>query len=161
MNAPTVIAVSRAEIENSACTLSNIIISIRSPGQRRAIVGGNNPVDCLFLEFNDIDKDGKIWTLHGMMSRDDVKDFDASMAKEVVDFVNKHKDSVEVIICQCEAGISRSSGTAAAVCAMLGQHQEDGEFWVGHNCYRPNTNVYKMITKAAGIKLFKGEVDEG
>jgi len=114
----------------------------------------------LFLEFNDVDKEGRVWTLDGNTPVE-AKLFSEVEAKQVVDFVNKYKDEVEIIICQCEAGIARSSGTAAAVCTILGQHQEDGEFWVGKNRYRPNTHVYKTITKAAGIKLFKGEVDEG
>ena len=157
---PKVYALSRAEIENSECAQSNIIISIRSPGCRRAIVGSNNPVDVLFLEFSDVDKEGRVWTLDGNTPVKP-KLFSEEEAKQVVDFVNKYKNEVEVILCQCEAGIARSSGTAAAVCSFLGKHEEDGEFWIGKNRYRPNAHVYKTITKAAGIRLFKGETDEG
>ena len=151
-----VLALSRAEIENSNCDLKNIIISIRSPGQRRAIVGQNTPADVLFLEFNDVDKAGRVWTLDGDTPVEP-KLFNETEAKQVVDFVNEWKDKVEIILCQCEAGISRSSGTAAAVCAILGQHQKDSEFWIGKNRYRLNTHVYKAITKAAGLMHFKGE----
>jgi len=96
---PKIVALSRQEVETSTAHIPCIIISVRSPGTRRAIVGSNDPKDVLFLEFNDIDKDGRIWTLHGSQVRDDVVQFNESMAKEVLDFVNKYKDEVELIIC--------------------------------------------------------------
>jgi len=163
MTTPVVYALSRAEVEGSECAAPCIIISIRSPGQRTAIVGSNEPLDVLFLEFNDVDKDGVVWTIDGSPPGKP-KLFSKEQAKQVVDFVNEWKDKVDVIICQCEAGISRSSGTAAAVCALLGQHREDGDFWLGRNTfgmhrYHPNVHVYKMILKAAGMVHFKGNDD--
>ena len=149
---PKIIALSRKEIESSQSLVSNIIISIRSPGSRRAIIGDNCPLDVLWLEFNDVDDQGRVWTLHGYEVKE-TKLFSEKEAKEVFEFVNKYKNQVELIICQCEAGISRSSGMAAALCTILGDTEQDSEFWIGQNRYKPNAHVYRTMLEAANMSL--------
>ena len=71
-----------------------------------------------------------------------------AQAKEVVDLVEKHKDQVSMIVCQCEAGISRSAGTALALSLWLneGDNQGIGSKW----CYVPNMHVKRLILGEVG-----------
>jgi len=70
-----------------------------------------------------------------------------AQAKEVVDLVEKHKDQVSMIVCQCEAGISRSAGTALALSLWLnGNDSGIGSKW----CYVPNFHVKRMILGELG-----------
>ena len=156
---PRIVVLSRREAEASEATVSNIIISIRSPGSRRAIVGGNEPKDVLWLEFNDVDENGRVWTLHGNQVKE-CKRFTEEEAKEVIEFVNKYKDEVELIICHCEAGISRSAGLAAALYTILGSPEKDAEIWakkneLGQLKHRPNVHVYQTMLAAADMSLAK------
>lgn len=157
---PKIVVLSRREAELSEASIPNIIISIRSPGERRAIVGGNNPLDVMFLEFNDVDEHGMVWTLHGSMLKKNVKLFTEEDAKKVLEFVNKYKDKAELIICHCEAGISRSAGMAAALCTILGSPEKDAEIWtkrneIGQLKHRPNVHVYQTMLAAADMSLAK------
>jgi len=150
---------SRKEVEISQASVPNVIISTRSPGSRRAIVGGNEPKDVLWLEFNDVDEEGRVWTLHGNKVNKH-KLFTEEEAKEVIEFVNKYKDEVELIICHCEAGISRSAGIAAALYTILGAPEKDAEIWAKKNVFgqlkhRPNVHVYQTMLAAANMSLSK------
>jgi predicted protein tyrosine phosphatase len=156
---PRIAVLSRKEVEASEASINNIIISIRSPGERRAIVGGNEPKDVLWLEFNDVDEQGKVWTLHGNVVKK-CKRFTEEEAKRVIEFVNKYKDEVELIICHCEAGISRSAGLAAALYTIFGAPEKDAEIWAKRNelgqlKHHPNVHVYQTMLAAANMSLAK------
>ena len=71
--------------------------------------------------------------------------FDEVMAKEIVDFVEEYRYVVGTIIRQCEAGISRSAGIAAALSKCI--NGDDKYFF---NRYLPNSLVYSKIIKAWG-----------
>lgn len=88
-----------------------------------------NVKDILFLVFDDVC--GKIDEL-------ELKLFNKDMAKQILDFVDKHSD--KLIICQCEAGISRSAGVAAALSKI---YNGTDDFFFKR--YIPNNLVYKTI----------------
>lgn len=100
-----------------------------------------NRVDVIFVEFDDIDH-----------KRDPFILFDTSKARQILQFVMKYKDEVDSIICQCQAGISRSAGTAAALSKIL----NGDDMWVFKNPkYFPNTFVYHTLM--AEYYLITGE----
>lgn len=60
--------------------------------------------------------------------------------------VENNKDNN--IVCQCDSGISRSSGLAAALSLIYNKD----DLWVfNNNKYRPNMHVYRTILKCAGL----------
>jgi len=117
------------------------IIRFTSP-HRYAIIGisGHNDVhpqipegyvDLLQLKFFDMDF--KFDTYPGIKPED---------ARQILEFVEKNKDKVDLFVVHCNAGISRSSGTAAA----LGFIYNGDDSWVFTNRqYVPNILVYKTI----------------
>jgi len=99
-----------------------------------------NRLDVLRLSFtdiDDIDSARQIGQEHLLMTKE--------QAEEVVIFVNKYVDSIETIICQCDGGISRSSGMAAALSKVL----NGDDLWVFNSKkYVPNRYVYRLIMNA-------------
>lgn len=99
-------------------------------------------VAVLRVEFDDIDERHRQY-------KDLVETltfFNAKIAQEIISFVRKYYDEVECIICQCDAGISRSAGTAAAL--SLFYNQDDSKFFKG---YIPNQLVYSTILAELGV----------
>lgn len=103
----------------------------------------HDPAWMLRLVFDDISSDeideykGQKYTL-----------FDESMARKTAEFVFKHKDEVETLICQCEYGQSRSAAIAAAVT----------EYFCGNGIeifaddrYYPNKLVFRSTLQALRV----------
>lgn len=73
-------------------------------------------------------------------------------AEEIILFVLKHYNEVEVIIFQCDAGVSRSRAVAAAISEIFGDKEAAKvHFKLGV----PNTHVYKTILEVWYTKLNK------
>lgn len=70
--------------------------------------------------------------------------FNETHAKMVVDFVDCWKDQVSAIFVNCEAGISRSAGCAAAISIWLKGH--DSKIAEG-NGFHPNATVKGLILR--------------
>jgi predicted protein tyrosine phosphatase len=67
-------------------------------------------------------------------------------ARDIVDFVEHYKDRVDLFIVHCNAGISRSSGTVAA----LSKIYNGCDKWVFRDArYIPNIRVYRAILEEA------------
>lgn len=66
-------------------------------------------------------------------------------AAEIAAFVKSILGSAEVLICQCDYGISRSAGVAAAVKQFL---TGDGNKIFEDKCYEPNKLVYRKVFEA-------------
>lgn len=118
----------------------HIVISICEPemGLNFPVLPENpNRLGVLKLSFTDLDGADaakQIGQEHLLMTK--------KQAQKIVAFVNKYMDSVETIICQCDGGVSRSSGTAAALSNILNGHDS----WVFNSKeYVPNMFVYRMI----------------
>ena len=130
--------------------LSHIIISICSPHAKPIKLPENkNRKGYLFLNFHDLDHlpeadkiclgIGKPYQL--------LTEFQASLIWTLVD---EHKD-IEMIICNCEAGISRSAGVIAGIKAGLDLDESDI-----FKDYLPNTWVYrKVLESRKGKMLFQ------
>lgn len=87
-----------------------------------------------FTDIDDINAAKQIGQAHYLMARE--------QAEEVVAFVRKYVNSIETIVCQCDGGISRSSGMAAALSKIL----NGDDSWVFNSKeYVPNMLVYRMI----------------
>lgn len=71
------------------------------------------------------------------------------------DFLDTWKTEVEEVIVHCHAGISRSSGCAAAICQYL---QIDDSFIWSSGRYIPNRRVYKMARMELGILRSEEEI---
>lgn len=69
------------------------------------------------------------------------KVFDECHARRILEFVYSHLHEVELIICQCDAGMSRSAATAAALSRIF--HGSEGVFF--NSPYIPNKLIYETI----------------
>jgi len=85
-------------------------------------------IDHLNLNVDDINKETEGFVL-----------FNNSHAKQILDFIDKYKD-VDIIIVQCDAGISRSAAVAAALSKIF--DQEDFRYF---KQYASNMHIYKTI----------------
>lgn len=54
--------------------------------------------------------------------------FNENHAKQILNFVFENKDNVNMIVCQCDAGISRSSATAKALDKILNGNDVKTEY---------------------------------
>ena len=125
---------SEREIQKYRVNEPHIIISINSPKFNKAIIPYRpNCLEILYLEFHDLDN--KI--ISGGVKYKLISSLDAERVWEIV---NVYKDKIDLIICQCEAGISRSAGIAGALSKVL-NGDDTGIF----KKYLPNMLVYKTI----------------
>lgn len=101
----------------------HIIISIRTPGGPKIKVRrGPATRDVLFIAFPDLSWEYKALPMilrgGGKYAYTDDQLFSVSQAKEILAFVERHKD-VESILINCEGGVSRSPAVAAALGQIL------------------------------------------
>jgi len=133
----------RAEVATVTPDVPYIVASITDPEQPEADIA-ESPLrrDVLRLKFHDMGDYGQ--PLHDdiVMTPDD--------ARALLTFVQTHLGEVELIVCQCEAGVSRSAGMAAALSRLI--QDEDG-FFLTH--YWPNRWVYRTVLDAAEAAGFR------
>lgn len=123
---------------------SKVIISISDPDKSRANFNRENKSikAKLYLSFYDIDEKTKdIFKPYEMMSRRD--------ANKIVDFVCYWQDKVDEIWVNCEAGVSRSAGIAAAIMESFYQDSsvifDDTRYLPNMYCYRLTKNAFDRI----------------
>ena len=122
---------------------SYVVISIRDPHKRPAKVHKQAGLrDVLFLSFHDAEPS------HMMALSGKIKLMTPKQAKQIHQFVDKHKEDVGAIVVHCEQGMSRSPAVAAALCKTMGG--DDKNFW---RDYQPNMYVYRLMLKAAEGKV--------
>jgi len=118
--------------------VDHVVISICEPENSFPDLPENNKrLGLLQLKFTDLDRVDtarQIGQEHMLMTKD--------QAKEILIFVNEYKDKVGLIICQCDGGVSRSSGTAAALSKIL---NDDDEWVFSSRNYIPNMHVYRLL----------------
>lgn len=92
-------------------------------------------VDTMFLKFFDFDE------IRPKMPKE-LKEslFNKSLAKAIWKFVDKYKDEVNLIVINCEAGISRSAAVGAAISKILNGNDDD---FFKH--FIPNRLVYRKM----------------
>lgn len=112
----------------------HIIISIRSPKTNKAKISYNSMcLNGLFLEFHDLNDAEDV---------PNAKLFSVEDAEKIKEFVKEYSPYINTIICQCEAGISRSAGVAGALSKVL--NGDDTDIF---KRYSPNTYVYNKLLK--------------
>jgi predicted protein tyrosine phosphatase len=121
----------RATTETTLPDEPYLHISIHDP-HTSPVTLPDNPrrVASLFLTFEDSDHPER-----GMTE---------AQAAALVSFVRQHQPRITRIVCNCEAGISRSAGVAAALARWL--TGDDAPFFVH---FIPNRFVYRRILNAA------------
>ena len=77
-------------------------------------------------------------------------------AVDVLDFVEKYKDKVDLFVIHCNAGISRSSGVAAALSFI---YNGDDSWVFNDRRYLPNMKVReKILSEAQKRGLLSGRI---
>ena len=121
-----------------------ILISITSPEDEWIKIPENGKCKgVLKLKFHDIEHPA-----YGYVH------FTDDHAMEIKDFVEEYND-VAVIICQCQAGISRSAGVASA---LIKQHGMDDIGIFKNGLYMPNLLVYKKMLEVFNIPVDDAEL---
>ncbi len=123
---------SREKVEQYNVAEKHIVISIRDIGSEKAKLPElENRLDELFLTFSDFD-----------VPLEGIQVFNKGMAELTWNFIDKYIKEIDVIVVNCEAGISRSAGMTAAISKIL--NGEDDLFF---KRFLPNMLVYKMMLK--------------
>ncbi len=129
------LVLSRMRVARVKPNVPYLVISVTDPLRPEAMIA-ENPLrmGVLRLAFDDVDTS---YAGFRAPAEDD--------AEQIVRFVAEKRTMADLIICQCEAGISRSAGIAAALSRWLNGHDED--FFVR---YVPNRLIYRLILQAVG-----------
>ena len=147
---------SRTEAEGVSAhiILPHAIISIGEPESQQGespdqakFANNKQRIGLLRLQFYDIDitsltNNGYIIEVQKALKKYEHGLFTDEHAEQILNFVEDMKDKIELLICHCEAGISRSSGTAAAILRIL--TGSDNKIFNDPK-YFPNMLVYRKI----------------
>ena len=133
---------SRMNAEKYSPSDEEICISIKSEseyalGYDRKANLSSNFMDILYLSFDD--------TADEMFGMESAKTLNRFQVKEIVDFVNKHKDKKKLTV-HCFAGISRSRSMSAAISEYLK---------ITHDLKINNRDVYNKVL----VGLQESEID--
>jgi len=147
-----IVVMNRDMIEKYEEEKDHIVISIHDPYDTPAKMPKNESrLDTLHLKFHDWDDQAKFKLQHEFSNSPTAKKMvfvSKADARKIVKFVRFYDGTVDKIICQCDAGISRSSAVAAALAHCLGEDDE-----VFFKRYIPNRRVYRLILD----EWYKGE----
>jgi len=94
----------------------------------------NGIIDILSLKFNDTENTDALY-----------KGINKEQATKIVDFVNRYKGEIDLMVIHCYQGKSRSAGVAAAILEML---QNDGDSILSDKRYDVNKLVYITVLNA-------------
>ena len=146
-----------------------IAISITDPNSE-VVQPQNPPQAILSLEFHDVDhrlrnqKDCKLCDgtgksklfpdvngghCYACTDKMDIILFDEKDADSILEFVSTYASDIDLIVVHCEAGISRSAGTASALSLI---YNGEDQYYFDH--YLPNMLVYRKIINMAVKKGF-------
>ncbi len=135
-NGPKVGIASRQDVEQLEEILDGIVlISIRGSEESLPKIKFHFD-DVLYLQFDDVDGSQYLMSDEVMMTEE--------QASQVAEFVRQHENA-SAILCHCQAGISRSSGCAAAIIKSSGA---DDMVIFNNYQYYPNRHVYKLVLNA-------------
>lgn len=129
---------SRNEIKNYWTNEKHIVFSVCDPeGQYVKLPKSTTRLGYMFMRFPDCDREMEGYLYNNLV-------FNKHMAQGIVEYFNMHQDRITLVICQCEAGISRSAGIAGGLAKFIGQ---DDSYFFKH--YIPNMLVYRLILEEA------------
>jgi predicted protein tyrosine phosphatase len=116
-----------------------IVISITDPHRPEAeLAQSTNLLAAYRLSFNDTSHLDEPEIAPYYVGTDIL--FGQEDAARLLNFVDKYLHRIDLIICHCEFGISRSAGVAAAISRIL---NDNDDFFFEH--YVPNQGVYRTI----------------
>jgi len=126
-------------------------ISITDPGQADAAL--NITTECegvLRLQFHDVTPGlgpdcGLSASLAGFIPMTD------DQAREIIDFVDRMRDKVNMFCIHCEAGQCRSAGVAVALCLWL--NNGDDSPITSNKFFKPNAHVKSLIMRQLWDKM--------
>ena len=107
----------------------------------------NHVIDILELSFVDADEPNSLDVNDIIAAEKDLMCY--RYAERIVEYSKKHKD--KLLIIHCDAGISRSSGIAAAI--LRHYTGDDAEIFDNYS-YDPNMWCYFKTLKAFGDEIF-------
>lgn len=125
------------------------IISICTPGDMSMLNPGfdGRLLGVLHEEFDDVEEGDSFG--HPMTWQ---------QAEEIVTFVRRMTHAgCTCLVVHCDAGISRSAGTAAALGLAMGQGDD---FVFASASFAPNMTCYRRVLGVAGLNLAEDEIDE-
>ena len=131
----------------------HIVVQYRTPGRNYPhITYGKTCQNILTIRCHDVENPPTEFNNQVIRDYPDfyvppIIHFSEEDAKNIIRFVHETLDiyDIDTIVCQCDAGISRSSATAAALSKII----NNDDFWVFENKnYVPNNTIYKMILNA-------------
>lgn len=141
---------SRAEIEEYVPRTKTAIISITDVGYNFAELK-RQPNYLLQLAFDDVDSDVFVDELGRTPTEEERAIIENKyhmmtdeQTQQIVDFYNQILGKVDVLICQCEHGQSRSAAIAAAI--MEYSHGNGIEIFADDRYY-PNKTIFKKVLK--------------
>jgi len=143
---------SRKNIKCFKTDLKHIIISASDPYDEPPIIPNQeNCLGTLRLKFHDWGETEKerIKKMESSPTAQKQVFFSEEDARKIVDFVANNIKNTDLIVCQCDAGISRSSAMAAALSKYI---TGSDEYFYKH--YLPNSLVYRLLLN----ELHKGKV---
>lgn len=113
-----------------AIKYKHILISISSSDRDEMVIPPNSSrLSTLFLKFDDVEDIDSRYVY-----------FDRSMASDIIEFVENYCAQVDLIVVQCEAGLSRSVAIGSALSKIL-NYTDDEIFTKGI----PNMFVYTTL----------------
>jgi len=123
--------------------INHVIVSIYTPGDDAPDLVTNFFTQAtLQLAFHDLDamprEDG---ATRAYFKGEEIRLFTPAQARAILSFVENWQRAIKAIVCHCDAGISRSSATAAVLSLLF--NGQDKEFFKGR--YRPNMLVYRTL----------------
>lgn len=132
----------RGQIETFKPEMPYITIGATEPNKQKPNIFKNQHyISDLRLYYSDIDED---FTKHYPSNYL----FAIDHARILLGFYKRFKDKTELIICQCDGGICRSSAMAAALSVIHNGPRSDN--WIFESkCYNPNMHVYRTLLNTA------------
>lgn len=147
---PQIIIMSKKEIENFAFpfpkNIKYAVISISGDIKEDAEINDGETDDFIFathVNFDDVEKPQKYYN---MVTEEYEELFPmTSMQARILAYdVKRNWNKIDVLIVQCNAGISRSAGVAAAIA----KHFYNDDKWIfNSNKYRPNMKCYQLMLR--------------
>lgn len=132
-----IIVLSRQWAKKYKCDKPWAAISVSTASGDFPELSSDNRLGLLRLQFWDISNPSQ-----RQLEAEDPKLFSRDQAKQVIDFVNQHWDSIDTLLVHCEAGLSRSPAIAAAIISIKYGEGADEEWFYKFN---PNYHVYQSI----------------
>jgi len=125
---------SELEIQRFKTDENHVVISIQDPNYDFVkLPEQNSRLDWIGFKFYDLDRDCECFPYSRFL-------FEQENAISILNFVNKWKDKINLILINCVAGVSRSMAIGAALGKIL---NNDDSYFFKEGI--PNMRVYRKI----------------